>query len=692
MDALPKRRYATFKLFYYEQTPDDYEPPHFRAGDVEKDKWFFTTHNKAEAPEKCSIGQLQTGWHGVDVKVTSVSGYLPSTEDNDAPFLGITARNGQAVHPLTPLEEASVRAQQAEAQRQDAMQRRVVWDAEDCLVEMDLDGEGDRDDSGDSGQVLAAWRAGESGIELAGPVGMRDDNGNIAPLSDEPENGHQSIPAAETLDDSHYVGEQEHVPSHVGQLVGRRRSLETGLPILNLFQTTPVRQPENFEQTQQLDLAELMGQASSSPHLSETPSPSPPSSPLVTPKAGVSRLRPTETLFVPESLPPSDVVSSSLPSVSSYEETDMDTGAIKEFLDATKDSQGDEEMLNMETQVIPNTDERSLTYTRLRKSLLGSTVAPSVDGSTGDDEGALDCECGIAMEDCDCILCDGGCKRWFHVWCMGYHSSKHAEKTRFVCFDCRVRADENWDLIMVHDLHPRMMERFRDLALFRRAIKFFEEYNPPALAPFTKLMECEPLVSGQLFKRLESEGGSFSDHTQSSLTSSKGLFELKLKKWKTTPSCKQRKGRRDVVGPEDAPINEAPQDVGTALYRDYFTPTPDVEKRILKLADMKPKRKPSSRRNQATEEADLETHPLQPSSGTISTTNDERTDHVTSDPTEKSQENSQTQAETQPILCPQPQMNPVDHSGSRKRSSESVMNKTAKKVKISVGPAVDLGD
>lgn len=24
----------------------------------------------------------------------------------------------------------------------------------------------------------------------------------------------------------------------------------------------------------------------------------------------------------------------------------------------------------------------------------------------------------------------------------------------------------------------------------------------------------------------------------------------------------------------------------TALYRDYFTPTPDVEKRILKLADM----------------------------------------------------------------------------------------------------------
>ena len=39
----------------------------------------------------------------------------------------------------------------------------------------------------------------------------------------------------------------------------------------------------------------------------------------------------------------------------------------------------------METQVTPDTDERSLTYTRLRKSLLGSAVAPSIDGSMGDD-------------------------------------------------------------------------------------------------------------------------------------------------------------------------------------------------------------------------------------------------------------------------------------------------------------------
>lgn len=52
--------------------------------------------------------------------------------------------------------------------------------------------------------------------------------------------------------------------------------------------------------------------------------------------------------------------------------------------------------------------------------------------------------------------------------CMGFHSgtdNKLPEK--FICFDCRVRADQNWDLIMVHDLHPRMMAKFRDLALLR---------------------------------------------------------------------------------------------------------------------------------------------------------------------------------------------------------------------------------
>jgi meiosis-specific protein HOP1 len=58
-----ERRFATFKAFYTEETPIDYEPPHFQAGDAEKDKWFFMTHDVHEVPDRWSIGKLYTGHH-----------------------------------------------------------------------------------------------------------------------------------------------------------------------------------------------------------------------------------------------------------------------------------------------------------------------------------------------------------------------------------------------------------------------------------------------------------------------------------------------------------------------------------------------------------------------------------------------------------------------------------------------------
>lgn len=150
----PGRRYATFKLYYHDHTPDDYEPPYFRAGDSKKDKWFFSTHDQAEVPEKCSIGQVQTGWHAVDLRVASVSAYLPSAEDNNAPFLGTTVDGQNLCAPsLTPAEEAALRQQQSEAQREDARERRVVWDAEEGLGDIDAEGE---DDEGAYNTLLMA--------------------------------------------------------------------------------------------------------------------------------------------------------------------------------------------------------------------------------------------------------------------------------------------------------------------------------------------------------------------------------------------------------------------------------------------------------------------------------------------------------------------------------------------------------
>ncbi|EEB97539.1 hypothetical protein MPER_03118, partial [Moniliophthora perniciosa FA553] len=31
----------------------------------------------------------------------------------------------------------------------------------------------------------------------------------------------------------------------------------------------------------------------------------------------------------------------------------------------------------------------------------------------------VECECGIPNDENDCCYCEGGCDRWYHVWCMG---------------------------------------------------------------------------------------------------------------------------------------------------------------------------------------------------------------------------------------------------------------------------------
>lgn len=48
-----------------------------------------------------------------------------------------------------------------------------------------------------------------------------------------------------------------------------------------------------------------------------------------------------------------------------------------------------------------------------------------------------------------------------------FHSTEDRRiPEQFICFDCRVRADLSWELIKV-DLYPKMMSKFKDLALFR---------------------------------------------------------------------------------------------------------------------------------------------------------------------------------------------------------------------------------
>jgi meiosis-specific protein HOP1 len=67
------QRYATFKLYYTRETPDDYEPPFFASVDPEKSRPLFSTHDAEEVPEKVTCGELNSGYHSsVIVRVLSL--------------------------------------------------------------------------------------------------------------------------------------------------------------------------------------------------------------------------------------------------------------------------------------------------------------------------------------------------------------------------------------------------------------------------------------------------------------------------------------------------------------------------------------------------------------------------------------------------------------------------------------------
>ncbi|KAK7687094.1 hypothetical protein QCA50_009595 [Cerrena zonata] len=645
MDALPKRRFATFKLFYHEHTPEDYEPPHFRAGDVDKDKWFFATHDQNEVPEKCSVGQVQTGWHGVDVNVTSVSGYLPSVEDNDAPFLGTTQKYGNSGLHLTPVEEAATRAQQVQAQKMDADSRRVVWDAEGGLSVPNSESEIDQDKS-TLGQPI---RTGSEPL-APNPLGIRTDKGEIIPLPTELAGGKDT--ATEAIAEAHYVGAEIHVPKCVGDLAN----------------SSPPS--EEIPETQQIAETQLVAEITSPPRRSPSLSPAPSLTPTPQPRRPSHRMSTRSRI---SSLPPSDIDVLSIPSMSSYpDQQTMETQALQDLLTAENRDDVDEVMLKTQ---IDSTEDPIQSFPSIK------TMSAANATDSGDDimsAEVVECECGVTVEDCDCILCEGGCKKWFHIWCMGYHAADDKNMpAAFTCFDCRIRADQHWELIMVHNLHPRMMERFRDLALFRRAIKVYEKHNPNGLSAFAKLIGCESLVAGQLFKRLEGEG-----FIEQEVMQTEEFLETTTRK--TRGKGKGAKPKQATRGKsfQKSKYSFQYSMKSNKKYREYFSPTPEVERKVLGLADLKPDRKSRHKRSADIDmDVEMDLSKGQPM-------DEESQDPIL--PADTQPEESQTQDETQRLPTPTPTQ--MIEATTKRKNTPPGTTRAAKKVKISVGPAVDLGD
>ncbi|KAF8969871.1 HORMA domain-containing protein [Flammula alnicola] len=556
MDVLPRRRFATFKVFYTEETPPDYEPPHFEPGDVDRDKWFFMTHDLDEVPERTSIGKLETGHHSVHLNVSSITSYLPSSSEHgdDATFSGLTPNPGRL--NLSPLQEAAVCKDQAEKQLEDAKNRNLVWPVEDSIELGDDDAEGDDDD-----EYIRLPDGHFEKIDTISPIGTRNENGGIDAL----------LPGGESRE-THFGGVSENVPRYLREMAAEQ-----------------IPKDSNFEETQPLLLTQKVNGTSLNFFG------------LLTSDGDLFPLtKAIQPASTPVSAPSSDYQSTLSPlstAPTSPTSQGFDPEMLKNMHINAPDN-CDSEMLDLETQINPHDSSvdsiRSFAQRNERSDAIEQTPEPNDNG--------LDCECGIPAEDESCY-CEGGCRKWFHLWlvhgsCLEYIYHAIGDPripTKFICFDCRVRADMNWELIKL-ELYPQMLSKFKDLALLRRSIKTAQALQSFSSLEYSKAFGEEKLIeafmliiggdlasAGRTLKMLEDK-----DYVlqESVAIDDMGLtVATRSKKGKNGKSTANKTRSRKNVQKLRYVFN---QEIQTKPhYLDYFMPDDqEVENRLLGLSEM----------------------------------------------------------------------------------------------------------
>ncbi|KAF7337922.1 HORMA domain-containing protein [Mycena venus] len=600
MDVLPKRRFATFKLFYTDETPAEYEPRYFQAGDAVKDKWFFMTHDLDEVPDKWGVGQLETGHHSVNLSIASIATYLPSsTENENAPFAGTTSR-GPTAPTLTPVEEAAVRAEQAAKQSKDAETRNVVWSADAGVEGDDLDAEGDDDPD---------YFRNADGNFVA--IGVRNEEGIIEPIPMDAE-------------EKHFGGVSQTVPTRLHELNAQQRFDNTDL-----------------EQTQTFPDFHNSSQGSLPPSRGHSPSTS------------SGHGNPADLFDRNASLPSSDLMS---PLTSASQGEEIDTQMLQDLVLDNRTNTEDSEMLDMETQVYSAEDPiQSFQDTAMEDQIEDMPTPKPLKKTQKKDvvDRGLQCECDVTFRFMTNAVSvrtvDAGII--YGVWVSIQRTIAAFRKSLSV--STAVFAPISHGELIKVDLYPKMISKFKDLALFRRAIKVAELNKPESVADFAPLIAgCNNVLARQLFKRLENEGFIVEQSTE---IDDLGFAQTRSKsaKGKSKTKGKQPKQRKNVQKSKYT-FNRA--SLSTTEYSDYFNPDHRVESRLLDLPQTK---------------ANVKSRPAAPApaadaSHATSTMGPPSLPPMTTLPAEEAQiqTETQTQEETQPFPLPQNNKRQLSNDGA----------------------------
>ncbi|CAE6471629.1 unnamed protein product [Rhizoctonia solani] len=449
LDPLPDRRFATFKIHYNDTVPPEYEPPHFVAGDAEKDRFFFSTHG---------VSGVGTGQHDVQIEIASVCACLPSPEDNNAPFTGHT------FNPNPRLDYAAKEAKRKvdnQAQLEDAERRRVIWDAEPF------------DAKGEKGPEYERHKTEALNV----PLGIRRGD-KIDP-----------IPGV-----VRHIG-GEHVVPGLDDALQTAEASENATQILETQATVIV------------------------PSVQETP-------------------RGTQTNMEVDATQPEGTPS--------HEDAQMEEGTQPTVLDPT---QSGTQQIEEETLPVPK------------------AIDPVILDSK-----KVSCDCNIPDSTQETFICQGGCERRLHAWCMGFNNAHEAGHSPYVlCLGCSAKEQDWYELLEQRDL-VKLSEVSLGLAQYRRALKLIYIHgfpgNPHALG---KLMGCVRQDAIRIMNRLEGEG----------FVESRTIQSDELGMLATETATKNTKGKKSNKNKASKPKLVLVKTSATeANFKRYFDPRGELEREL----------------------------------------------------------------------------------------------------------------
>ncbi|KAH9823314.1 HORMA domain-containing protein [Melampsora americana] len=696
------RRFLSFKLYYNERVPLDYEPPHFSAADLEKDRFTFGTAGKEEVPSATEMGKVDTGFHTVRVALASISDFLP-----------VNDLRGKTTHKEN---ESQVLNEQIKSVKEEAKQRPIVWDTEKVLEPLSTPPD------------ITGIDDGVNENEKLEPLGFRDPNGKILPLPDQTRStlkslDHEPDRPVKILETKAYANRDRdnedlapessatEIATQLDQNSQSSPSASRAVQKIRIIDQVPTKDPVDLYPSMDVETPNLVMNDKAQALGFEN---------------GRSRAIPNKNILVLDSQH-QDVSSRDLD-----EHLITNSGQLRSVVGTRTSSTALEDKTKQARKDnLPDDPIQPFTKSHPLAIDVHDLVAPSLPEDPIEDcdptdliteksrvrpiceadkeihakkkikshEIALDagpdgiCECKDWHDDIAMIMCER-CSRWRHLSCYGYKSIKDTRiPSRFECFRCQIHGnlslEETWKR---EDEIKTSLEGLRTLCVFRRTLQIiYDEGMPNAIKTLANRLEIDVMTASQVKKRLIAERYLYVKSTTPSKPS--GILESEISTQRGRPRGNTKGRGKKVSKPEKIQMRVNETYEQKRLKEEvYFTPGSELESKLLnsfrsnsssKIKETdQPQR--SSKSNQNSEKIDEDPMSDQIESRTRSWTHQveeepERIEMIESNRDTEMKDGSETPIRSsivaKPILTPN-----LNLLGSRGGLRESTLDKTFKSI------------